>query len=155
MLILLLLFSCPVVSQLFETPWTAACLANLFLTISWSLPKFMSIALLMPSSHLILWCPLLLLPSVFPSIKDFSVSQLFASDDQNTGFSTSASVLPMSIQHWFPSRLTHFISLQSKGLLGVFSSTTVQRRQFFSAQLFLQSNFFYSPTLTSIPLGRL
>ena len=56
----------------FATPWTAAWQAFLSLTISQSLPKFMSIALVMPSSHLILWCPLLLLPSIFPSIKDFS-----------------------------------------------------------------------------------
>ena len=113
LMLILLLFSCPVMSQLFETPWTAACLPNLSLTISWNLSKFMSIASLMPSSHLILWCPLLLLPSVFPSIKDFSVSQLFVSDDQNTGVPTSASVLPMSIQDWFPSRLTRLISLLS------------------------------------------
>jgi len=56
---------------LFETPWIAAHQASLSLTISQSLPKFMSIASLMPSSHLILWCPLLL-PSIFPSIGDFS-----------------------------------------------------------------------------------
>ena len=58
--------------QLLATPWTAARQAALCLTISQSLPKFMSIASLMPPSHLILWCPLLLLPSVFPSIRDFS-----------------------------------------------------------------------------------
>ena len=54
------------------TPWTAACQASLFLTIAWSLPKFMFIALMMPSSHLILWRPLLPLPSVFPNIGNFS-----------------------------------------------------------------------------------
>ena len=54
------------------TPWTAAHQASLTLTISWSLPKFMPIALVMPSSHLILWHPLLLLSSIFPSIRDFS-----------------------------------------------------------------------------------
>ena len=58
--------------QLFGSPWTAAHQASLSITISWSLPKFMSIALVMPSSHLILWCPLLLLPSKFSSITDFS-----------------------------------------------------------------------------------
>ena len=58
--------------QLFAIPWTAACQASLSFTIPRSLPKFMSIALVMPPSHLILWCPLLLLPSVFPSIRDFS-----------------------------------------------------------------------------------
>ena len=58
--------------RLFVTPWTAARQASLSLLISWSLPKFMSIVLVMQSSHLIFWHPLLLLPSVFPSIRDFS-----------------------------------------------------------------------------------
>ena len=58
--------------QLFATPWTAAWQASLSLTISQSLPKFMPITLVMPSSHLILWHLLLLLPSIFPSIRDFS-----------------------------------------------------------------------------------
>ena len=67
----LLLFSrpqSPSYVRLFVTPWTAARQASLSLTISRSLPKFMSIALVMPSSPLILWCPLLLLPSIFPNI---------------------------------------------------------------------------------------
>ena len=64
---------CPVAQSCpFATPWTVARQASLSLTISLSLPKFMSIELVMPSSHLILWCPLLLLPSIFPSIRDFS-----------------------------------------------------------------------------------
>ena len=58
--------------QLFVTPWTTAHQASLSVTISRSLPKFMSVALVMPSSHLIFWCSLLLLPSVFPSIRVFS-----------------------------------------------------------------------------------
>ena len=58
-------------AELFATPWTAACQAPLPLTISQSLPKFISTASVMPSSHLILWCPLLLQPSIFPSITDF------------------------------------------------------------------------------------
>ena len=58
--------------QLFVTPWTAACQASLSITNSWSLPKLMSIELMMPSNHLILCCPLLLLPSIFPSIRVFS-----------------------------------------------------------------------------------
>ena len=58
--------------QLFATPWTVAHQASLSLTISQSLPKFMFIASVMPSSHLILWDPLLLLPLTFPSIRDFS-----------------------------------------------------------------------------------
>ena len=66
-----LLFSCPVV-RLFVTPWTVACQAYLSFTISWSLPKPMSIESVMPSNHLILCCPLLLLPSIFPSVRVFS-----------------------------------------------------------------------------------
>ena len=79
--------------------------------------KFMSMALVMPSSHLIPWCPLLLLPSIFPRIRTFSMSQLFATSDQNTGASASASVLPLSIQGWFPLRLTGLVSVLFKGLL--------------------------------------
>ena len=69
--VFLLLFSCQVVSGS-VTPWIAARQAFLSLSISWSLPQFMSVALMMPSSLLILWHPLLPLPSIFPSIRDFS-----------------------------------------------------------------------------------
>ena len=99
--------------QLFVTPWTAACQTSLSLNISWSLPKFISITSLMLSSHLILWCSLILLPSVL-ALGTSQISQLFTSDDQNTGASASASVLPISIQCWFPLRLTALISLLSK-----------------------------------------
>ena len=58
--------------QLYATPWTAACQASLSITNSWSLLKFMSIESVVPSNHLILCCPLLLLPSIFPSIRVFS-----------------------------------------------------------------------------------
>ena len=71
------------------------------------------------------------LPSIFSSIRDFSVSQLFASDDQKTGTSASASVLLVNIQGLSPLRLTYLISFLFKGLSGVFSSTTFQRHQFF------------------------
>ena len=71
-------------------------------------------------------------PQSFPATGTFPVSQLFTSDDQNAGVSTSASVFPLSIQGWFPFRLTGLISLVSKGLSGAFSSTIVQRHQFFS-----------------------
>ena len=71
------------------------------------------------------------------------MSLFFASDGQNIGVSASASVRPMNIQHWFPLGWTALISLQSKGLLRVFSNTIVQKHQFFSAQPS------YSPTLTS------
>ena len=78
-------------------------------------------------------------PQFFPVSGTSPVSRLFISDDQNTGVSASASVLPMSIQDWFPSRLTALISLQSKGLSGVFSSTIVWRHQFFGILPSLQS----------------
>ena len=58
--------------RLLVTPWTAACQASLSFTISWSLLRFMYIELVMPSNHLILCCPLLLLPSIFPTIRVFS-----------------------------------------------------------------------------------
>ena len=126
--------------QLFVTPWTAGCQASLSLTISQSLPKFMSIASLMPSSCLILWRPLLLLPSIFPALGTFPVSCLLTSDDQNTGTSASASVLLVNIQGLSSLRLTGLISLLSKELSGVFSSTTVQRHQFFGILPSLQSS---------------
>ena len=92
------------------------CQALLSFTISQSLLKLMSIESVMPSNHLILCRPLLLLPSVFPGIRVFPVSQLFASGGQSIGASTSASVLPMNIQDWFPLGWTSWISLQSKCL---------------------------------------
>ena len=125
---------------LFATPWTATRQASPSPTISRSLSKFMSIASVMPSSHLILWCPLLLCPQSFPASGTSPMSQLFQSDDQNTGASAPASVLPTSIQGLFPLKLTGLISLQSKGLSGVFSSTTIKasilwRSTFFMTQL--------------------
>ena len=73
----------------------------------------------------------------FPASGSFLMSQFFASGGQSIGVSASASVLPMNIQDWFPSGLIGLISLQSKGLSRVFSNTTVQKHQFFSAQLSL------------------
>ena len=73
----------------------------------------------------------------FPASGSFPMSQLFASGGQSIGVSTSASVLPMNIQDWFPLGWTGWISLQSKGLSRVFSNTTVQKHQLFSAQLSL------------------
>ena len=100
----------------------------------------MSIESVMLSNHLILCCPLLLLSSIFSSIRVFSnvMSQLFTSGGQSIG--ASASVLPINIQHWFPLGWTGLISFQSKGLSRVFSNTTVQKHQFFSAQPSLWSN---------------
>ena len=126
--------------QLFPTPWTAACQASLSITNSWSLLKLMSIESVLPSNHLILSRPLLLLPSIFPSVRVFLMSQLFTSGGQIIGASASASVLPMNIQSLFPLGLTGLISLPSKAISRVFSNTTIQKPQFFGAQLSLYSN---------------
>ena len=88
--------------RLFATPWTAARQASLSFTISWSLLKLRSIQLLMPSNHLILCCPLLLLPSILPASGSFPVSRPFPSGGQSIG--ASASVLPGLISFridWF------------------------------------------------------
>ena len=126
--------------QLFATPWTAACQASMSITNSRSLLKLMSIELVMPCNHLTLYCPLLLLSSIFPASVTFPMSQFFTSDSQSIGDSALASVFPMNIQDWFPFGLTGLISLQSKGLSRVFSNTTVQKHQVFGAQLSLWSN---------------
>ena len=111
--------------RLFVTLWTAACQASLSITNSRGPPKTMSIELMMPSNHLILCHPLLLLPSIFPIIRVFQMSQLFASGGQSIGVSASKSVLPMNSQDWSPLGWTGWISSQSKGLSRVFSNTTV------------------------------
>ena len=97
----------------------------------------MSIVSVMPSNHLIFCCPLLLLPSTFPSIKSFQMSRLSTSGGQSIGVSASTTVLPMNTQDRSPLRWTGWISLQSKGLSRVFSNTTVQKHQFFSAKFSL------------------
>ena len=109
----------------FATPWTAARQASLSSTISQSLLKLMFIESVMPSNHLTFCHHLLALHSAFPESGYFPKSWLFASGRQSIGASASASVFSVNIQHWFPLELTGLISLQSKGLSGVFSSTTV------------------------------
>ena len=84
--------------------------------------------------------PLLLLPSIFPSIRVFSNKSVLHIRWPNTGVAASASVITMNIQDWFPLGWTGWISLQSKGLSRVFSNTTVQKHQFFGTQLSLWSN---------------
>ena len=95
--------------RLFATPWTAA---SPSITNSQSLLKLMSIKLVMPSNHLILCRPLLLLSSTFPSTRAFQMSQLFTSGIQSTGVSASASVLPMKTQDWSPLGLTGLTDLE-------------------------------------------
>ena len=113
---------------LFATPWTAACQASLSITNSQSLIKLMPIESMMSSNHLILCHLLLVLPSTFPSIRVFSnESSIFASGGQSIG----ASIFSISPSHehrgLISFRMTSWISLQSKGLSGVFSNTTVQK----------------------------
>ena len=122
----------------------------LSLTMSQSLPKFMFIASLMPSSHLILWCPLVLLPSIFPSIREFS-SESSVPIRWPKYWSFSFGISPFSeCSELSPLRLTSLISLLSLGLSGVFSSTTVWMHQFFD---FLPSLWSSSHNRTW-PLGR-
>ena len=101
----------------------------------------MSIESVMPSNHLFLCPPLLLLPSIFPSIRVlFQMSHLFTSGGQIIGVSASTSVLHMNTQDWSPLGWTGWISLQFKGLARVFFNTTVQKHQFSGTQLSSQSN---------------
>ena len=126
----------------FATSWTAAHQASLSNTNSRSLLKLMSIESVMPSNHLILCCPLLLPPWIFPSIRVFSNESVLCQSlgGQSIGVSALASVLPMHTQVWFPLEWTRWISLQSKGLSRGFSNTTVQNHQFLGAKLSSHSN---------------
>ena len=125
-------------------PWTAAQQASLSITNSWSLLKLMSIESVMPSNHLILCCPLLLQPSIFPSIRVFSNdSVLCIRWPKYWSFISSTSVLPMNIQDRFPLGWTGWISLQSKGQE---SSPPPQFKSINSSAL----SFLFGPTLTSI-----
>ena len=126
--------------QLFETSWIAVHQASLYITNSGSLPKLMSIESVMPSSHLILCHLLLRLPSIFPNIRVFSNESAlrirwpkYWSFCFNIGPSNEHPRLISFRMDWW-------ISLQSKGLSRVFSNTTVQKHQFFGAQLSSQSN---------------
>ena len=124
----------------FVTPWTSVCQASLSITNSSSLHKLMSIESVMPSNHLILCRPLLLLPSIYPNIRVCSNESALSIMWPRTGVSASTSVLPMNTQDWSPLGWNGWISLQFKGLSRVFSNTTVEKHQFFGAQLSLYSN---------------
>ena len=127
-------------ARLFATPWTTACQAPR----PSAAPRVYSNSC--ASSR---WChptiscsvvPFSSCPQSIPASGSFPVSQLFTWGGQSTGVSASASVLPMNTQDWSPLGCIGWISLQSKGLSRVFSSTTVQKHQFFSTQLSSQSN---------------
>jgi len=145
-------FSCV---WLFATPWIAARQASLSITISQSSLKSMSIELVMPSSHLILCCPLLLLPQSLPASESFPMSQLFTWGSQSIGVSALASFLPKKSQDWSHLEWTGWISLQSKGLSRVSSNTTVQKNQLWRSAFFtVQLSHPYMTTGKTIALTR-
>ena len=128
--------SCPTLRD----PMTEVSQASLSITKSRSLLKLMSIESVMPSNHLILCYPLLLQPPIFPSIRVFSnESVLHIRWPKDWSFSLRIS-LSNEYSGLISLKWTGWISLQSKGLSRVFSNTTVQKHQFFGAQLSLQSN---------------
>ena len=128
------------VQSLSATPWIAARQASLSITISRSSLKLTSTESVMPSSHLILCHPLLLLPLIPPSIRVFSNESTLRTrwpKYWSFSFSISPSKEHPGLISW---EWTGWISLQSKGLSRVFSNTTVQKHQFFSTQPSSQSN---------------
>ena len=125
---------------LFATPWIAAHQASLSITNSRSSLRLTSIESVMPSSHSSSVVPFSSCPQSLPASESFPMSQLFAWGGQSTGVSALASFLPKNTQDQSPLEWTGWNSLQTKGLSRVFSNTTVQKHQFFSAQPFSQSN---------------
>ena len=133
------------------TTWTTACQSSLSITNLRSLLKFMSITLVMPSNHLILCGPLLLLPSIFPSIKIFCSELVFYIRwAKGCIFSYSINLFN-EYSGLISSGLSGLISLQPSGLSRVLSNTTVQKYQFFSAQLALWSNSYIHTCLLEKP----
>ena len=134
---------CSVVFNSLRTPWTTARQASLSFTISQSLLKLMSIELVIVGDAIQPSCspvvPFVSSLQSLPASGSFPLSQFFTSGGQSIGASASASVPPMNIYNWFPLGLTSLILL-SKGFSRAFSNITVQKHQFFSAQLSLQSN---------------
>ena len=114
--------------------------ASLTFPIMWNLFRFIATELVMPSNHLILCHPLLLLLRIFPNIRVFFNQSVLGIRCQSTGASASASVLPMNNQDWFCLGLNGLIALQPKGLWRVFSNTTIRKHQFFGTQPSLCSN---------------
>ena len=125
---------------LFATPWIPARQASLSITNSQSSLRLMSIESVMPSTISSSVVPFSSCPQSLPASGSFPMSQLFAWGGQSTGVLALTPFLPKKFEGWSPSERTGWISLQSKGLSRVFSNTTVQKHQFFSAQLSSQSN---------------
>ena len=126
--------------RLFATQWTVTHQASLSITNSRSLLRLMAIESVMPSNHLSSVVPISSCPHSFPASGSFLVSQFFPSGGQSIGVSSSASVLPMNLQDWFPLRLTALIPLQSKGLSGVLSYTPVQNPHYYPVPLRVQQD---------------
>ena len=136
---LLVLFSCSVVSSSLWPPWTAAHQAYLSFTIKWSLLKLTFLESMMSSNHLILCCPLLLLPSIFPSLRVFS-NMLALCFRWPTYWSFSFSIsLSHEYSRLISCRTEKFDLLAVQGSLRVFSNTTIQKYQFFGPQPSLRS----------------
>ena len=131
--------------RLFATTRTAAHQASLSITNSRSLLKLISIVSVMPSNHLILCRPVLLPPSIFPSIRVFQMSQFSASGGQSIGLSASTSVLPVNTQDWSPLGLAGLTSLKFKGVSR--ESSPSPHFKIISSSVFCS---LYSPALTSI-----
>ena len=125
------------------TPWLAECQAYLSFTISWILFRLMSIESMMPSNHLILCHPLLLLPSTFPSIRVFSNESVLCIRWWSIGASASASVLPMNIQGWFPLGLTGLIFLLSKELSSLLRHHSLKASIWHSDFFMVQLSYLY------------
>ena len=138
--------------RLFATPWIAAQQASLSITNSRSLLTFMSITPVRPSNHLIICRPLLLLPSIFPSIRVFSSQSVHIRWPKYWSFSFSIS-LSNEYSGLVSFRIDWWISLQSKGLSRLFSNTTVQKHLLFSTQPFLWSNSHIRTWLLEKPLS--
>jgi len=120
--------------RLFATPWVVAHQASLSFTIFWSFLKLTSIELVILSNHLVLWCPFLLLPSIFPSIRVFA-NELALHIRWPKYWSFSFSISPFGeYSELISFRIGCFDLLAVQGLLRVFSSTTIQKYQFFNAQ---------------------
>ena len=127
--------------QLFVTPLIAACQASLSITNSWTLPKPISVELVMPSNHLVLCRPLLLLPSIFPSIRIFSNESALCIRWPNY-WSFTFNISPSNEHSGLISFMMDWLDLLTvQGTLRVFSNTTVQKHEFFNIQVSLYSNF--------------
>ena len=137
--------------RLFVIPWAAARQASLSITNSWSLLKLMSIELVMPSNHVVLFNPLLLLPSIFPSIRVFS-NELALYIRWTKYWSFSFSISPSNEHSGLNSyRMDSLDLLAVQGTLKSLLQTSIQKHQFFSAHVYLQSKYHIRTSLLEKP----